>query len=297
MSPTAIRQAPHYYRQFGIGGLLGAVGQRLRPRPIAALRLYLDRLRGARALEIGGPSQVFGDQGCLPVYRHLATVDGCNFSSETLWTGAAQEGPNYLYHPDRPPGIFRVREAVELSGIADGEYQCLLSSHVLEHVANPVRALLEWKRVLRTGAAMILVLPHYQATFDHRRQVTTLSHLLDDFRKSTAEDDRTHLEEFADRIDLGIAPGVSSRDDFLRRTLAVAELRAVHHHVFDAPLAVELVDHAGFEVHSVDLAWPWHLMLLASKPDPGAPLDNQDMLERSRRLRFGRLHSTTGDAR
>ena len=82
-----------------------------------------------------------------------------------------------------------------LVGVENGSYDFVLSSHNLEHFANPVKALKEWQRVLRPGGSLILVLPHYAKTFDHRRKLTPVAHMIEDFERNTQEDDLSHLEE------------------------------------------------------------------------------------------------------
>ena len=46
----------------------------------------------ARGLEIGGPSEIFGRSGALPLYPHLARLDNCDFAGETIWHGNAADG-------------------------------------------------------------------------------------------------------------------------------------------------------------------------------------------------------------
>jgi SAM-dependent methyltransferase len=43
--------------------------------------------------------------------------------------------------------------------IPDGTYDWVYSSHLLEHLENPFRALREWWRILRPGGKLILVVP------------------------------------------------------------------------------------------------------------------------------------------
>ena len=71
----------------------------------------------------------------------------------------------------------------------------MLASHVLEHLANPLGALAEWRRVVGAGGHILLIVPQREGTFDHRRPVTKLEHLRADARELTGEDDLTHLPE------------------------------------------------------------------------------------------------------
>lgn len=47
----------------------------------------------------------------------------------------------------------------------DGLVDFVSSCHVLEHIANPVDALREWARVLKSGGHMVTLVPDYRYTF------------------------------------------------------------------------------------------------------------------------------------
>ena len=53
----------------------------------------------------------------------------------------------------------------------------VVTSHVLEHVANPVAALLEWHRVLKNNGLIYMVVPDRRYTFDHQREITSPEHM------------------------------------------------------------------------------------------------------------------------
>lgn len=63
----------------------------------------------------------------------------------------------------------------------------VISSHVLEHVANVIDTFFEWNRVVRTGGVIFMIVPHRDRTFDAGRERTTLQHLWDDYAKSVNE--------------------------------------------------------------------------------------------------------------
>lgn len=82
----------------------------------------------------------------------------------------------------------------------DNSLDYIASSHVLEHVANPVRALAEWARVLRVGGLIYAVIPDKRYTWDRRRSTVTLDHLASDFVQKVTQVDGTHVDEFIDGI-------------------------------------------------------------------------------------------------
>ncbi|MDP9128260.1 MAG: class I SAM-dependent methyltransferase, partial [Pseudomonadota bacterium] len=61
---------------------------------------------------------------------------------------------------------------------ADGQWDFVLTSHVLEHFLDPIKALNEWYRVIKPGGYLFLIVPHKDRTFDKHRSRTTLDELL-----------------------------------------------------------------------------------------------------------------------
>lgn len=265
------RRAAHVARTQGFKGLLHAARRRVTGGRARCLDEGVALVRGRRGLEIGGPSELFSAGGALPLYPHVASLDGCNFSHRTLWEGELGEGTTFRYDPRRPPGTQWIREAIELTDIPDGQYEVVLSSHTLEHVANPVRALLEWIRVLGQEGALILVLPHKETTFDHLRATTDLEHLWRDHAEGVDEGDRTHLADVLAHHDLSRDPGVGSRSEFEARCRDNERIRAIHHHVFDTRLATALVASVGLEIAAVEALLPSHIVVMAEKPASWAP--------------------------
>lgn len=114
------------------------------------------------------------------------------------------------------------------------------SSHVLEHVANPVTALAEWYRVLRPGGIIYLVVPDRRATWDRARELTTVEHILDDYVHGTTASDATHIDEFLDRVNWSEwQPSVAPDEIPARR----AEMRHVFHGSVAAGLPINIHFH------------------------------------------------------
>ena len=57
-------------------------------------------------------------------------------------------------------------DATELP-FRDNSLDYVVTSHVLEHVPNPVKALAEWYRVLRPGGIIYCLVPDRRYTWDH----------------------------------------------------------------------------------------------------------------------------------
>jgi SAM-dependent methyltransferase len=210
-------------------------------------------LAGASALEPGGPSTLFERRGLIPVYPQLAALDTLDFAERTIWS-ESQDGI--------VPGRRLIAEAGSLDEVADDAYDAVLASHVLEHLANPLGALAEWCRVVRPGGYLMLVVPHRDGTFDHLRPVTSLTHMRDDAKHQTGEDDLTHLQEIIELHDLARDPGAPDRQAFEQRCRENPTLRAMHHHIFTSRTVVEVCRAVELEVLLLRPKRPFHIVCL-----------------------------------
>ena len=219
---------------------------------------------GQTGIEVGGPSVFFSFKNAFPVYLFAKKIDGVNFSNNTLWEGKIEEGNLYTYYKNKK-GFQFIGEAAHLREVPDLSYDFVLSCHSLEHVANPIKALKDWSRVMKTNGRLVLVLPNKEFTFDNKRPITKLSHLIDDFTNNITEEDSTHFEEVITLHDFKQDTFVQSKEDLIKRTNLNIENRAVHHHVFDLELVKELLIYCGFEMIHQQTYPPFHLVSVAQK--------------------------------
>lgn len=237
------------------------IAKTLMQGPPRFLKLARQLLTSKKGLEIGGPSNVFRRRFNLPLYDCVAQLDNCDFSQDNKW---ASHTPSFQFSKDKSPGKTFFCEGSDLAGISDNSYDFLLSSHNLEHIANPLKALKEWMRVVKPRGHLVVVLPHYARTFDHRRVPTTIDHMVEDFYNGVGEDDLTHVEETfaAHRLN-----DESQSDEELRvLLLSNYKYRTLHHHVFDEVNSKALMESAGLEVLAVETQLPFHIYLLMQTP-------------------------------
>ena len=83
-----------------------------------------------------------------------------------------------------------------LAPVPDASQDFAIASHVLEHLANPLRMLSELHRVVRPGGVVLIFLPDRHSTFDKDRPPTSLAHLVEEFGAGVTEVDDEHVEEF-----------------------------------------------------------------------------------------------------
>jgi SAM-dependent methyltransferase len=246
--------------------IFGRFGRYVGYKPtLANAEEYVRNFEGKHGLEIGGPSAIFRRDGLIPLYESVASLDGVNFSAKTIWEGELCGGRTYQFRRDWESGIQFILEATDLSEIPSGKYEFVVSSHSLEHTANPLLALNEWMRVMKPGGVLLLVLPHKEGTFDHRRPTTTLEHMINDYDNRTTEEDLTHLPEIIKCHDLRMDRAAGDSEQFRRRSEQNSVNRCLHHHVFDVSTALALVDHAGFQILHAETALPYHIIVLAEK--------------------------------
>jgi ubiquinone/menaquinone biosynthesis C-methylase UbiE len=219
---------------------------------------------GQTGIEVGGPSAFFSFKNAFPVYLYAKKIDGVNFSNNTLWEGKIEEGNLYTYYKNKK-GFQFIGEAAHLKEVPDDSYEFVLSCHSLEHVANPIKALKDWSRVMKSKGRLVLVLPDKDFTFDNKRPITKLSHLIEDFTNNITEEDSTHFDEVITLHDFKQDAFVQSKEDLIKRTNLNIENRAVHHHVFDLELVKELLIYCGFEMIHQQTYPPFHLVSVAQK--------------------------------
>lgn len=252
-------------RREGLPWFVRALFNRLVPARPALGPEAIAAVANRRGLEIGGPSQVFSRRGILPVYPRVAALDNVNFAAQTAWETGLRDSTPFPFDTSRVAGRQFLREATALHGMADGSYDFLLSSHCLEHVANPLAALNEWHRVVRADGHLILILPDPARTFDCARPITSLQHLRADYAANIGEDDLTHLDEILALHDLGRDPHAGSPEEFRARALRNPDNRCLHHHVFDLASMRQMLEETGWHVQRSERVRPLHLIAFARR--------------------------------
>jgi SAM-dependent methyltransferase len=259
----------------GIRGVVSLIYSRLfRPR-IESFEILEGFLAGKSGIEIGGPSKIFERNNLIPIYPIVSRLDGCNFAKNTLWS---RNDSAYFFQKGKECGRHYINEAVELKEIENDQYDFLLASHVIEHCANPIKAIMEWRRVVNEDGGFLFVIPHKDRTFDHARPITTLGHIIDDFEKKTEESDLTHLSEIIAQHDLRRDPLAGSFEDFRLRSEKNLLNRTLHHHVFDTYLAAQLLNRCGIKLLFVENALPYHIVLFGKKCKENEEVDNREFL-------------------
>jgi SAM-dependent methyltransferase len=240
-------------------------------------------LRGGSVVEIGGPSRLFETGGLLPVYPLAASVDNVQFAASTAWHDLS--GQDAFAPECQRIGTQHLLNGAHLDGLADATYDAVISSHVIEHLADPLGGLAAWRRVTKPGGHLLMVAPHYEGTFDRRRPATTLSHMVEDHAALRGEDDLTHLDEtlrlhdHARDVPQDRAAWEAERRDNLSS-------RVLHHHVFSTRSLLALLDHAGIQLLACETRLPHDIYVLGRFAAPETPPDNAAFLAAPRSSPF-----------
>ncbi len=96
---------------------------------------------------------------------------------------------------DRKTDIFDMNDAYSKKD-KENLYDCMISSNMLEHSANPIFLLLNFYFMTKKNGYQFHALPHYKYTFDMYRKPTTVEHLYEDFYNKTKNKDTTHNEDY-----------------------------------------------------------------------------------------------------
>lgn len=260
-----IRLLYNVIRSQGIFSIPREIGRRAFRTKAKCFGQNVHLIQGRSGLEIGGPSSIFEKGRLFPMYP-LVRLDNCNFSSNIIWGGQTNDKV-YRYDKNQPPGIQYICDATDMNIIPSGKYDFVAISHVLEHIANPIKGLRECIRVLAEKGVLIFVVPQKERTFDHRRPVTTLAHLIEDVKNNVSEDDLTHIPEILELHDLKRDSVSKDRNYFEKMCKENPVRRYLHQHVFNKQLAIDLVAHMGLRILSVEVLRPYHIFVIAQKVD------------------------------
>jgi SAM-dependent methyltransferase len=204
-----------------------------------------DNLKNTKCIEMGGPTENFFTK--LRIYQNIESLEVVNFSRKTVWENNIKEGYNCNYYGNRI-AFQHILECSNLSRIKSKKYDAVLSSHNLEHVANPIKALNEWNRITKSKGFLLLILPNKLNTFDIYRPYTTFEHIKKDFENNVGEDDMTHYNEIIEFTDISRDPGVKNKEEHIFYSKRNFENRRFHHHVFDRSLINKMIEFSNYEI-------------------------------------------------
>jgi SAM-dependent methyltransferase len=76
--------------------------------------------------------------------------------------------------------------------LEDNSQDFVISSHVIEHFWDPVKAIKEWMRVTKEGGYIYIICPHKFRTFDIDREITHFDEIISRHGKPMPPDSNPH---------------------------------------------------------------------------------------------------------
>lgn len=184
--------------------------------------------------EFGGKSSLFENE--VSVYKLFKDIDGYNIFENNYWQKEFKDtyiGQGKQFNCD----VVNIK--------TDKKYDLILNSHVIEHIANPLKAIRNWARILNKNGKILSIVPDKSMMFDCKRPITKFDHLLNDFFNNIGEDDTTHIKE---AISLFVNNGGYDYDNYIKSSKNNLKYRAIHHHCFDNDLVKKMFEFLYFKV-------------------------------------------------
>jgi SAM-dependent methyltransferase len=120
-------------------------------------------------------------------------------------------------------------------------YDFVVNSHVIEHIFNPIAALREWKRIIKSGGYILSIVPIKELTPGETRGITTFQELLDRDNGLAV----SPMEVFKDQHKITDIGGLDKD--------TIISILNTHHTVFDIPLYQSIIDYIeGFELIEIE---------------------------------------------
>ena len=189
-------------------------------------------------VEIGGPSST----GAV-IYEKSNNMDNVIFSNQTVWSNHSED---YYYYKNKKGKVI-INDAVNISLVQNESYDFCFASHSLEHIANPLKAINEWLRIIKTNGHIIIIVPEKSMCFDHKRNYSSFSTLLSQYEKNVGEDDLSTLPDILKNHDLSLDPPAGDLGSFTKRSLDNFNNRCLHHYVYNDELLMEICKYFNCE--------------------------------------------------
>jgi SAM-dependent methyltransferase len=128
-----------------------------------------------------------------------------------------------------------------LSSIADNSWDFVIANHMIEHCQNPIGALENFLRVVKPGGLVYMGVPDKRYTFDIDRPLTSLDHLIQDYKEGPEGSKLGHYEEWVSLVD----------SKFHQESLAVRMQHlleidySIHFHVWTSETFPELLEYCN----------------------------------------------------
>jgi predicted SAM-dependent methyltransferase len=152
-----------------------------------------------------------------------------------------------------------VDDGETLATVADDSQDFIVANHFLEHTADPIGTIGTHLAKLKPGGVLFYAVPDKRYTFDFRREVTPLEHMVRDHEQGAAGSRRDHYDEWARLVeptDAALAePSWPEQAEELARKLEAVDY-SIHTHVWTESSFLQLLLYCrerfdeGFEIEA-----------------------------------------------
>ena len=142
-----------------------------------------------------------------------------------------------------------IADGETLSSIQDNSWDFVIANHMIEHCQNPIGALLNFLRVVKPEGIVYMGVPDKRHTFDRDRPLTSLDHLIRDYKEGPEWSRVAHYDEYVRLVDKFPEAQVAER---MQHLLDIDY--SIHFHVWTAETFPELLTYCqknlshGFEI-------------------------------------------------
>lgn len=120
-----------------------------------------------------------------------------------------------------------IDDGERLSSVPDNTEDFLIANHLIEHTENPMGAIANWIRVLKPGGVLYVAVPHRDQTFDRYRPITSIQHVIEDYKQGPERSRRRHFDEW---VRLVTKTPEHRIDEEVERLMAIRY--SIHFHVW-----------------------------------------------------------------
>ncbi len=136
----------------------------------------------------------------------------------------------------------------ELKTVAPESQDFIIANHFLEHCENPIKTLLNHSSRLKPGGILYLAIPDRDKTFDRRRPITPLEHVIRDFQDGPEWSRYDHYREWARLVE-----NLPEERTEARAREMMEKHYSIHYHVWKQADFNDLLDYvrslkAGFAI-------------------------------------------------
>lgn len=89
-----------------------------------------------------------------------------------------------------------------LGTISNESLDFIIANHLIEHCDNPLGTFEHWLSKLRPGGIIFMAVPDQRKGWDERRPVTSIQHIIDDYRATSSDRKARNFHHFKEWVEL-----------------------------------------------------------------------------------------------